>query len=54
MGILDSRLSSLESFFSGLWRLSFLGVVGNGHSQPPCHGVQSTPDSLPHLLWVDM
>ena len=43
-GYVDPRLSSLERFvvfFSGIGRLSFLGVVGNVHLQPMCRRIIS-------------
>ena len=49
----DTMFSYLEYLYSGMWRLSFLGVVGNVHSHQPCIGVQSASGPLEHLLFVD-
>ena len=49
----DTMFSSLECLYSGMWRLSFLGVVGNVHSHQTCIGVQSASGPLEHSLFVD-
>ena len=37
-----------------MWRLSFLRAAGNVHFHQPCIGVQPSPGSLLHLLFIDM
>lgn len=48
-GVGLSRLSSIEIFLSGLWRLSFLGAVANVHSHRSYEGGFDHLHGLSHI-----